>query len=117
MTLTLALSYGARDEIVRAMRRICTDALEGRVDPAAIDEHLVSSCLDTAALPDPDILIRTSGEQRVSNFLLWQLAYTELFFCPCFWPEFSAEHLEEVLLEYQKRCRRFGRVSNDIFPQ
>jgi undecaprenyl diphosphate synthase len=117
MTLTLALSYGARDEIVRAMRHICTEALEGRVDPEAIDEHLVSSRLDTAALPDPDILIRTSGEQRVSNFLLWQIAYTELFFCPCFWPEFSAEHLEEVLLEYQKRCRRFGRVSNDIFPQ
>jgi undecaprenyl diphosphate synthase len=117
MTLTLALSYGARDEIVRAMRHICTDVLAGRVDPADIDEHLVSSCLDTAALPDPDILIRTSGEQRVSNFLLWQIAYTELFFCPCFWPEFSAEHLEDVLLEYQKRCRRFGRVSNDIFPR
>jgi undecaprenyl diphosphate synthase len=78
---------------------------------------MLANHLDTVNMPDPDILIRTSGEQRVSNFLLWQIAYSELFFCSCFWPEFSIEHLAAVLQEYQNRCRRFGRVSNEIFPQ
>jgi len=117
MTLTLALSYGARDEMLRAVRRVCSDAIADVIDPAELDEHKFSSYLDTATLPDPDILIRTSGEQRISNFLLWQIAYTELFFCSCFWPEFGLDHLEAILKEYQNRCRRFGRVSSETFPQ
>lgn len=117
MTLTLALSYGARDELVRAVRHVCTDAVNGEIALTDIDENLFSSYLDTDSLPDPDILIRTSGEQRISNFMLWQIAYTELFFCSCFWPEFGIEHLETILKEYQNRCRRFGRVGSEIFPQ
>ncbi|MDY0290741.1 MAG: isoprenyl transferase [Desulfuromonadaceae bacterium] len=117
MTLTLALSYGARNEIIRAVRRVCDAAVAGDIDPTQIDEQIFSSYLDTATLPDPDILIRTSGEQRISNFLLWQIAYTELFFCSCFWPEFNLAHLDAILKEYQNRCRRFGRVSNEAFPQ
>jgi len=117
MTLTLALSYGARDEMLRAVRRVCADAVTGAIDPADLDEQMFSTYLDTVTLPDPDILIRTSGEQRISNFLLWQIAYTELFFCSCFWPEFGLDHLEAILKEYQNRCRRFGRVSIEIFPQ
>lgn len=117
MTLTLALSYGARDEMLRAVRHICSDAVAGVVQPDKLDEQMFSAYLDTASLPDPDILIRTSGEQRISNFLLWQIAYTELFFCPCFWPEFGLEHLESILKEYQNRYRRFGRVSSETFPQ
>ncbi|MCA1797307.1 MAG: isoprenyl transferase [Desulfuromonadaceae bacterium] len=117
MTLTLALSYGARDEMLRAVRSVCTDAVAGVIDPADLDERMFSTYLDTVAMPDPDILIRTSGEQRISNFLLWQIAYTELFFCPCFWPEFGLDHLDSILKEYQNRCRRFGRVSNETFPQ
>jgi undecaprenyl diphosphate synthase len=117
MTLTLALSYGARDEMLRALRQVCTDAASGALNPADLDERTFSSYLDTADMPDPDILIRTSGEQRVSNFLLWQIAYTELFFCSCFWPEFGADHLEAILKEYGNRCRRFGRVDSEIFPQ
>lgn len=117
MTLTLALSYGARDEVVRAVRRVCADAVEGVINPADLNENMFSTYLDTAKLPDPDILIRTSGEQRVSNFLLWQIAYSELFFCSCFWPEFSLDCLESILKEYQSRCRRFGRVNSEIIPR
>ncbi len=117
MTLTLALSYGARNEIIRAVRRVCNAAVAGAIDPTQIDEQMFSSYLDTTTLPDPDILIRTSGEQRISNFLLWQIAYTELFFCSCFWPEFNLDHLDAILKEYQNRCRRFGRVSSEAFPQ
>ncbi|MDY0211424.1 MAG: isoprenyl transferase [Desulfuromonadaceae bacterium] len=117
MVLTLALSYGARDEIVRAVRSVCAEVAKRELEPEDIDESLFETHLDTASMPDPDILIRTSGEQRVSNFLLWQIAYSELFYCSCFWPEFSAEHLDAVLQEYQNRCRRFGKVSSEMFPQ
>ncbi|MFO7832342.1 MAG: isoprenyl transferase [Desulfuromonadaceae bacterium] len=117
MTLTLALSYGARNELMRAVSHVCSDAAKGIINPDHLDEQTFSTYLDTASMPDPDILIRTSGEQRVSNFLLWQIAYTELFFCSCFWPEFGLDHLEGIIKEYQSRCRRFGRVSSEIFPQ
>ncbi|MFA5701617.1 MAG: isoprenyl transferase [Desulfuromonas sp.] len=117
MVLTLALSYGARDEIVRAARSVCAEVAKHGLEPEDIDEKMFASHLDTASMPDPDILIRTSGEQRVSNFLLWQIAYSELFYCSCFWPEFGTEHLEAVLQEYQNRCRRFGRINGEIFPQ
>lgn len=110
MTLTLALSYGSRNEIVRGIKGLVSDIQAGKITPEGIDEALFSSYLDTGALPDPDLLIRTSGEMRISNFLLWQLAYTELYFTPCYWPEFSIEHLHQALDEYAGRCRRFGGV-------
>ncbi|MBN2645192.1 MAG: isoprenyl transferase [Desulfuromonadaceae bacterium] len=108
MTLTLALSYGARDEVVRAARGVGRKLLAGDVSLDQIDERLFSSFLDTEGLPDPDLLIRTSGEKRVSNFLLWQIAYTELYFCSCFWPDFDEKTLNDALIDYQQRCRRFG---------
>jgi undecaprenyl diphosphate synthase len=108
VVVIMALNYGSRHEIVEAARRLAVDARAGRLDPAAIDERLFAAQLGTAGVPDPDLLIRTSGEQRVSNFLLWQLAYTELVFLPFRWPDFSEEHLREALREYYKRERRYG---------
>jgi undecaprenyl diphosphate synthase len=108
VVVTMALNYGSRHEIVEAARRLAAEARAGRLDPAAIDEHLFSAQLSTAGVPDPDLLIRTSGEQRISNFLLWQVAYTELVFLPFRWPDFSEEHLREALREYYKRERRYG---------
>jgi undecaprenyl diphosphate synthase len=110
LTLNLMISYSGRMEIVRAARELAMEAAAGRLDPAAIDESLFAARLFTSPLPDPDLLIRTSGEQRISNFMLWQLAYTELFITPTLWPDFSREHLVEAVLEYQKRDRRFGRI-------
>jgi undecaprenyl diphosphate synthase len=110
MVLTIALSYGGRDEIARAVRRLAIDAAAGRIDPGAIDEQMVAGYLDTAGLPDPDILIRTSGEMRISNFMLWQLAYTEVFVTRTFWPDFGPDELVRILREYQERERRFGKV-------
>ena len=110
MVLTIALSYGGRDEIVRAVRRLATDAADGRIDPGAIDEQMIAGYLDTAGLPDPDVLIRTSGEMRISNFMLWQLAYTEIFVTRTFWPDFGPEELVRILRAYQERERRFGKV-------
>jgi undecaprenyl diphosphate synthase len=110
MTLTLALSYGSRNEIVRGVQQLCADVQAGSVNAARIDEDIISSYLDTAAMPDPDLLIRTSGEMRISNFLLWQLAYTELYFSSCFWPEFDSGQLQQALEDYARRCRRFGAV-------
>ena len=104
----MALNYGSRQEITEAARRLAAEAQAGRVDPAAIDETLFAAQLSTVGIPDPDLLIRTSGEQRISNFLLWQLAYTELVFIPFSWPDFSDEHLREALREYQRRERRYG---------
>jgi len=104
----MALNYGGRQEIVRACRRIVEAVCAGRLDPASIDERRFSAFLDTAGIPDPDLLIRTSGEQRISNFLLWQLAYTELVFLPVLWPDFGEEHLVEALVEYARRERRYG---------
>ena len=108
ITLTVALNYGARREIVEAARLAAKDAVAGRVDPDDIDEDGFASYLETAGLPDPDLLIRTSGEQRMSNFLLWQLAYTELVFIPVMWPDFSKDELEFAINEFHRRERRYG---------
>ena len=108
--LTVALSYGGRTEIVDAVRKILRDAQERKLQPDEVDEALVQQHLYTQGLPDPDLLIRTSGETRISNFLLWQLAYTELYFTPTLWPDFRHREFFLALLEYQRRERRFGRV-------
>jgi undecaprenyl diphosphate synthase len=107
MTLVVALNYGGRSEIVDAARRILE---EGRIAPGALDEDNFAAYLDTKGIPDPDFLIRTSGELRVSNFLLWQIAYTEIYVTPVLWPDFRRRHLLEAVLEYQKRERRFGDI-------
>ena len=111
LRLNLMISYGSRAEIVQAVRRIAQAVKEGRIDPAAIDEAMISDHLYTAGLPDPDLLVRTSGEQRISNFMLWQLAYTELYITPTLWPDFRRADLLAAIHEYQKRERRFGRVT------
>ena len=114
MTLTLALSYGGRDDILQALRRIMVNCREGTLAPEEINESLFSKYLWTANLPDPDLLIRTSGEIRISNFFLWQLAYTEIYVTPTFWPDFDKEELIKALLSYQERERRFGLTSEQI---
>lgn len=111
LRLNLMISYGSRDEIVRAARALAQRVQEATLDPAAIDEKALAGELYTAGLPDPDLLIRTSGELRISNFMLWQLAYTELYISNLLWPEFRREHLFEAILDYQSRERRFGRVT------
>jgi len=111
LTLVIAFNYGARDEIAKAARRLAEKAAAGEIDPASITSATVSAHLDTADIPDPDLLIRTSGELRVSNFLLWQLAYTEFLFLDTYWPDFGHEHLERAMLEYRSRDRRFGGLS------
>jgi undecaprenyl diphosphate synthase len=108
LTLIVALSYGARQEISEAVRAIAIKAAAGELDPASIDENLVADHLETAGIPDPDLMIRTSGEQRVSNFLLWQLAYSELVFTDTLWPDFSQSDLEEAINEFHRRERRYG---------
>ena len=110
LTLNLFISYSARAELVRAARQLAEDVAAGRLDPAAIDEAEFSSRLYTADCPDPDLLIRTSGEQRISNFLLWQLAYAELYLSPVLWPDFTRVDLFQAIRDYQLRERRFGRV-------
>ncbi len=110
MTLNLALSYSGRWEIARAARRLAEDARAGRLDPADIDEALFASRLDTAGTPDPDLLVRTGGDVRVSNFLLWQLAYTEIYVTDGFWPDFRRDALYAAIEDFQNRERRFGRV-------
>ena len=108
LNVVIAINYGSRQEIVEAARRLAREAVAGRLDPEAIDEAAFSARLETDGIPDPDLLIRTSGEQRISNFLLWQMAYTELVFVPVSWPEFGDAHLQEALREYQRRERRYG---------
>ena len=110
MTLTLALSYGSRWEITEAVRQIARAARDGALDPDAITEATVSDALWTAGLPDPDLLVRTAGEMRVSNFLLWQIAYTELYVTDLAWPDFRRRALYDAVRSYQDRDRRFGRV-------
>lgn len=110
MTLVLALSYSGRWEITEAVRMLARRVQQGDLDPDAIDETVVAQALNTAALPDPDLLIRTGGEYRVSNFLLWQLAYTEMFITEDFWPAFRRDQLYEAIRAFQNRERRFGRV-------
>jgi undecaprenyl diphosphate synthase len=111
LTLVLALSYSGRWEITDAVKRMCMDARSGKLDPDSIDGCLVESYLATSFMPDPELLIRTSGERRISNFLLWQLAYTELYFSPVLWPDYRKEHFYEAIIDYQRRERRFGKVS------
>jgi undecaprenyl diphosphate synthase len=114
MTLTLALSYGSRQEIFQAAKRIAADISAGSLLPENLTEDSFSSYLYTATLPDPDLLIRTSGEMRISNFLLWQLAYTELYFTEINWPDFGREELHKALNDYRSRERRFGLTSDQI---
>lgn len=114
MVLTLALSYGARQELLQAAKRIAADLASGHLSSAEVDEKTFSSYLFTSGMPDPDFLIRTSGEMRISNFLLWQLAYTELYFTDINWPEFTAQELHRALHDYQCRERRFGRTSAQL---
>lgn len=111
LKLNLMISYGGRAELVRAARRLAEQVRRGDLDPEDIDERSFSEELYTTGIPDPDLLIRTSGELRISNFLLWQLAYTELFISPLLWPDFAREHLFEAIHDYQRRERRFGRVT------
>ena len=110
LRLNLMISYGGREEIIRATRELARRVAAGELTPEQVDEDVFSSALFTTGLPDPDLLIRTSGEYRISNFLLWQLAYTELFMSPVLWPDFSRHHLFEAVLDYQRRERRFGTV-------
>ncbi len=110
MLLNLALSYGGRTELTEMVQRIAGKVAEGRLDVPGIDEEVVADHLYTRGLPDPDILIRTSGEMRISNFLLWQLAYTEIFVTHTLWPDFSGEELVDILQQFQQRDRRFGKV-------
>jgi undecaprenyl diphosphate synthase len=112
LRLNLFISYGSRAELVSAARALAADAAAGRLDPSAIDEAAVSARLLTAGCPDPDLLIRTSGERRISNFLLWQVAYAELFISPVLWPDFGRAELLEALQDYQRRDRRFGKVGS-----
>ncbi len=111
LILNLFISYGSRAEIARAARLLAQDVAAGRLRAEEVDEDALAARLYTAGCPDPDLLIRTSGEQRISNFLLWQLAYTELYISPVLWPDFSAQHLYQAIHDYQQRERRFGRVS------
>jgi undecaprenyl diphosphate synthase len=110
LTLVIAVNYGGRDEIVRATRNIMKDVKEGNVLPEEMDEVMFQSYLDTAKIPDPDLLIRTSGELRLSNYLLWQLAYTELYVTDCYWPDFNIDEMKKAIAAYNSRERRFGGV-------
>lgn len=114
MTLVLALSYSAKWEIIEATKKIAKDVRDNDLSIEKIDEHLFSSSLSTHNIPDPELLIRTSGEYRISNFLLWQLAYSELYFTDVLWPDFRKENLKLAIIDYQKRERRFGKTSEQI---
>ncbi len=114
LTLIVALSYGARWEIANASKRLSEDVLSGKVQIDEINEEVFSVYLATSGIPDPELLIRTSGEFRISNFLLWQVAYTEMYFSPTLWPDFRKNHLYSAIIDYQKRERRFGKISAQI---
>ena len=114
MVLTLALSYSGRWDLKQATQRMAEDAVSGKIKPQEIDDKMTSSYLSTANMPDPELLIRTSGEERISNFLLWQLAYSELYFTPKYWPDFRKADLYEAILNYQHRERRFGKTSEQV---
>ena len=114
MTLVLALSYSARWELTEAARQLALLAKGGKISPEEIDSDLLASRLTTHFMPDPDLLIRTGGELRLSNYLLWQCAYSELYFCDTFWPDFKGEELRRAICEYQTRERRFGKTSEQI---
>jgi undecaprenyl diphosphate synthase len=114
MTLTLALSYGSREEIVNVVKELSLKVKNNIISPESIDESIINKHLYTQNLPDVDLLIRTSGEQRISNFLLWQIAYAELYFTDVLWPDFKKEDLYEALINYQNRERRFGKTSEQL---
>jgi undecaprenyl diphosphate synthase len=114
MTVILALSYSGRNEIVRMMKRIASEVREGRYDPEEIDEKTIAAHMDTPDVPDPDLLIRTSGELRISNFYLWQIAYSELYVTPTLWPDFREKDYLQALIEFQQRRRRFGRTDEQV---
>lgn len=114
MQLTLALSYGSRWEIAQAAKQMAQKVKAGEMDPDDINEEILGNHLYTADIPDPELLIRTSGEKRISNFLLWQIAYAELYFSDLFWPEFRKEEFYRALIDYQRRERRFGKISEQI---
>ena len=113
LNLTIAINYGSRDEMLRAVRRIAEDTKEGKLEIQDINEEVFASYLDTRELPDPDLLIRTSGEQRLSNYLLWQLAYSEFYFTDVPWPDFHKKELELAIEAYNKRDRRFGGLTSE----
>ncbi|WP_275533121.1 isoprenyl transferase [Lachnoclostridium sp. An169] len=110
LNFTIALNYGSRDELTRAAKKMAQDCADGKLNPAEITEDVFASYLDTAGIPDPDLMIRTSGEQRLSNYLLWQLAYSEFYFTDVPWPDFTKKELEKAVEEYNHRHRRFGAV-------
>lgn len=114
LILTLALSYGSREEISKTVKDLCFKVKNNIISPENIDEKVINEHLYTHDLPDVDLLIRTSGEQRISNFLLWQIAYAELYFTDVLWPDFNKEHLFEAILNYQNRERRFGKTSDQL---
>lgn len=114
LTLVLALNYGSRSEITDAVRALCGKAARGELSPEQVDEQLISESLYTAGMPDPDLLIRTSGEMRVSNFLLWQISYAELYVTQVYWPDFHRSHFVRALLDYQARERRFGGIKGEF---
>jgi len=114
MTLVLALSYSGRWDITQAMQRIASEVGQGRITIEDIDQSTIAGYLSTAGMPDPELLIRTSGEQRISNFLLWQLAYTELYITELLWPDFRKKHLYEAIIAFQNRERRFGKTSEQL---
>lgn len=110
LTFVIAVNYGGRDELTRAVRKLAADCCAGKLESSAVTEQVLNSYLDTADIPDPDLLIRTSGELRLSNYLLWQLAYTELYVTDCLWPDFNQDELEKAIIAYNRRDRRFGGV-------
>lgn len=114
MVLTLALSYSGRWDLIQATRCMAQDVADGKLMPSSIGDSTISSYLSTAGMPDPELLIRTSGEERISNFLLWELAYSELYFTPTYWPDFRKADLYEAILNYQHRERRFGKTSEQV---
>lgn len=117
MTMVIALSYSSRWEITEAVKQIAQEAKEGKLDVDRISEETVSKHLTTSFMPDPDLLIRTGGELRISNYLLWQCAYTELYFCNTFWPDFDEEEFCKAIVDYQSRERRFGKTSEQVAKQ
>lgn len=114
MTLTLALSYGSRDDMRQALQRIAEDVRQGNIAPEAITDSTLGEYLSTSGMPEPELLIRTSGEHRISNFLLWEIAYSEIYFTPVLWPDFRKEHLHEAIVDFQRRERRFGKISEQL---
>ena len=113
LNFQIAINYGSRDEMIRAMRKMTKDCADGRFAPEEITEELFEGYLDTHGIPDPDLLIRTSGELRLSNYLLWQLAYAEFYFTDVPWPDFSKEELEKAIEQYNSRDRRYGGIKED----